>query len=221
MPDPTHRYRVAKPSAERRRRHRSAARPSGPAKPGLPGSTAVAARSLVLLVMGRASPVSLSTRLFRRWIRTPPTLLTQVWQTGRGLKPTFGIAAHADRHTMITGLLAMTLAVPVSIGIALFINFYGPSPAGRPGWAISSTYWRRFRPRVRPFGITILGPAFCTVSCAGSRNTSGGPGFLHTAPDNDPQQPCPTITVRGRNRPPVGRTDIAQPGRPAGDGRRS
>jgi phosphate transport system permease protein len=37
----------------------------------------------------------------------------------------FGIAALAF-HTAVTGLIAMILAVPVAIGIALFITFYAP-----------------------------------------------------------------------------------------------
>lgn len=42
-----------------------------------------------------------------------------------GAEPKFGIAA-LFMHTMITGLLAMIMAVPVAVGIALFINFYAP-----------------------------------------------------------------------------------------------
>lgn len=38
---------------------------------------------------------------------------------------TFGIAA-LTFHTLVTGVIAMALAVPVAIGIALFITFYAP-----------------------------------------------------------------------------------------------
>jgi phosphate transport system permease protein len=37
----------------------------------------------------------------------------------------FGIAAMLF-HTLVTGLLAMLMAVPVALGIALFINYYAP-----------------------------------------------------------------------------------------------
>jgi phosphate transport system permease protein len=37
----------------------------------------------------------------------------------------FGIAAMLY-HTLVTGLLAMIIAVPVALGIALFINYYAP-----------------------------------------------------------------------------------------------
>ncbi len=42
-----------------------------------------------------------------------------------GGKPTFGIAALLF-HTLVTGFLAMIIAVPVAIGIALFITYYAP-----------------------------------------------------------------------------------------------
>lgn len=40
-------------------------------------------------------------------------------------KPVFGIAA-LTFHTVITSILAMIVAVPIAIGIALFITFYAP-----------------------------------------------------------------------------------------------
>src|SRR5262245_19991887 len=53
---------------------------------------------------------------------------TKVWlpdATTSGGKPTFGIAALLF-HTLATGFLAMIIAVPVAIGIALFITYYAP-----------------------------------------------------------------------------------------------
>src|SRR5262249_19486786 len=52
---------------------------------------------------------------------------TQVWlpQPEEGAKPVFGIAALLF-HTLVTSVLAMLLAVPVALGIALFITFYAP-----------------------------------------------------------------------------------------------
>lgn len=43
----------------------------------------------------------------------------------------FGIAALLF-HTVVTGVLAMVLAVPVALGIALFINFYAPRRLAAP-----------------------------------------------------------------------------------------
>lgn len=46
-------------------------------------------------------------------------------------QPAFGIAALLF-HTLVTGVLAMVIAVPVAIGIALFISFYSPRRAAQP-----------------------------------------------------------------------------------------
>jgi phosphate transport system permease protein len=47
-----------------------------------------------------------------------------------GGKSVFGIAA-LTFHTLVTGLIAMIIAVPVAIGIALFITFYAPRRLSR------------------------------------------------------------------------------------------
>jgi phosphate transport system permease protein len=44
--------------------------------------------------------------------------------------PQFGIAALLF-HTLVTGILAMLIAVPVAIGVALFITFYAPRRASQ------------------------------------------------------------------------------------------
>lgn len=45
--------------------------------------------------------------------------------------PTFGIAALLF-HTLATAILAMLLAVPVAVGVALFLNFYAPRRLAAP-----------------------------------------------------------------------------------------
>lgn len=53
---------------------------------------------------------------------------TEVWlpdPTSTAAKPVFGIAALLF-HTVVIGLLAMLIAVPVAVGIALFITHYAP-----------------------------------------------------------------------------------------------
>lgn len=57
-------------------------------------------------------------------------LTTSVWlpdPSNPGEQPRFGIAALLF-HTLTTGVLAMLIAVPVAIGIALFITYYAPRP---------------------------------------------------------------------------------------------
>jgi phosphate transport system permease protein len=46
-------------------------------------------------------------------------------------QPQFGIAALLF-HTLVTGLLAMLIAVPVALGIALFITYYAPRRLAQP-----------------------------------------------------------------------------------------
>jgi phosphate transport system permease protein len=55
-------------------------------------------------------------------------LTTRVWlpeAATSGDQPTFGIAALLF-HTLVTGFLGMVIAVPVAIGVALFITYYAP-----------------------------------------------------------------------------------------------
>lgn len=49
---------------------------------------------------------------------------TKVWLPEEA-KPVFGIAALLF-HTVVTSLLAMVIAVPVAVGVALFTNYYAP-----------------------------------------------------------------------------------------------
>lgn len=51
-------------------------------------------------------------------------LTFEAWQPDAET-PMFGIAALAF-HTLVTALIAMALAVPVAVGIALFISYYAP-----------------------------------------------------------------------------------------------
>ena len=58
--------------------------------------------------------------------------------------PVFGIAVLVV-GTLLTSLVAMVLAVPVALGVAVFVTQL--APAGSPGcWAVWSTCSRRSRP---------------------------------------------------------------------------
>lgn len=50
---------------------------------------------------------------------------------GGDSQPMFGIAALAF-HTVVTAIIAMLLAVPIAVGIALFITFYAPRRLASP-----------------------------------------------------------------------------------------
>src|SRR4051794_32711020 len=76
-------------------------------------STALVAGSMVLLVMAGIAGFLVYKAIPALQKDKTNFLTTQVWQPD-ALKPTFGIAALL-MHTAITGLLAMALAVPVSI----------------------------------------------------------------------------------------------------------
>jgi phosphate transport system permease protein len=61
-------------------------------------------------------------------------LTTRTWlpeASTSGGKPTFGIAALLF-HTLVTGVVAMVIAVPVAIGIALFVTYYAPRRVAAP-----------------------------------------------------------------------------------------
>jgi len=145
--------------------------------------TAIAAGSLVLLVMAGIAGFLIYKAIPALDKDTTNFFTTQVWQPD-AVKPTFGIAALL-MHTMITGLLAMTLAVPISIGIALFINFYAHRRlASGLGYivdllaAVPSIVYGLF-------GITILAPHLHGLVDWLSKYF-GWTGFLHYRPDNIP-----------------------------------
>jgi phosphate transport system permease protein len=146
-------------------------------------TTAIAAGSVVLLVMAGIAGFLIYKAIPALQKDTTNFLTTQVWQPD-AVKPTFGIAALL-MHTMITGLLAMVLAVPVSIGIALFINFYAHRRiAAGFGYivdllaAVPSIVYGLF-------GITILAPHLHGLVRWLSKYF-GWTGFLHYRPDNIP-----------------------------------
>ncbi|HSV65374.1 MAG TPA: phosphate ABC transporter permease subunit PstC [Mycobacteriales bacterium] len=59
---------------------------------------------------------------------------TTIWlpeSATSGGRPTFGVAALLF-HTLVTGIIAMLIAVPVAIGIGLFITYYAPRRAASP-----------------------------------------------------------------------------------------
>jgi phosphate transport system permease protein len=146
-------------------------------------TTALVAGSMVLLVMAGIAGFLIYKAVPALQQDTTNFLTTQVWIPDAA-KPTFGIAALL-MHTAITGLLAMTLAVPISIGIALFINYYAHRRlAAGLGYiidllaAVPSIVYGLF-------GITILAPHLHGLVRWLSKYF-GWTGFLHYRPDNIP-----------------------------------
>lgn len=146
-------------------------------------TTAIVAGSMVLVVMAGIAGFLIYRAIPAIQKDTTSFLTTQVWQPD-AVKPTFGIAALL-MHTAITGLLAMTLAVPVSIGVALFINFYAHRRlAAGLGYivdllaAVPSIVYGLF-------GITVLAPHLHGLVRWLSKYF-GWTGFLHYRPDNIP-----------------------------------
>ncbi|HEX3811315.1 MAG TPA: phosphate ABC transporter permease subunit PstC [Mycobacteriales bacterium] len=146
-------------------------------------TTALVAGSLVLLVMAGIAGFLVYKAIPALQKDKTNFFTTQVWQPD-ALKPTFGIAALL-MHTIITGLLAMVIAVPVAIGIALFINFYAHRRlAGALGYivdllaAVPSIVYGLF-------GITLLAPHLHGLVRWLSKYF-GWTGFLHYRPDNIP-----------------------------------
>jgi phosphate transport system permease protein len=89
-----------------------------------------AAGATVLLVM-TAIAVCLVYRAVPALAADTANFLTfQKWIPDQA-DPQFGIAALLF-HTLVTGVLAMVLAVPVAVGIALFITYYAPRRLAQP-----------------------------------------------------------------------------------------
>ena len=146
-------------------------------------TVALSAGSLVLLVMAGIAAFLIYKAAPAFGKDTTNFLTTQGWFPDQ-LKPSFGIAALL-MHTMITGLLAMVMAVPVSIGIALFINFYAPRRiAAGLGYivdllaAVPSIVYGLF-------GITLLAPHLDGL-VRWLDKYFGWTGFLNYRPDNIP-----------------------------------
>ncbi|MHA6761019.1 phosphate ABC transporter permease subunit PstC [Streptacidiphilus sp. PAMC 29251] len=81
---------------------------------------------ILLLVIMAAIAVFLTIRaVVAIHADTGNFLTTFDWNTQLGTPPSFGIALLAF-GTVVSALIAMVLAVPVSIGVALFISHYAP-----------------------------------------------------------------------------------------------
>jgi phosphate transport system permease protein len=97
-------------------------------------SVSIAAGGLVLATMAGIAIFLIIRAVPALRVDSTNFFTTRVWlpesATSGGL-PTFGIAALLF-HTLVTGAIAMIIAVPVAIGIALFTIYYAPRRLSAP-----------------------------------------------------------------------------------------
>ncbi|MGI5376470.1 phosphate ABC transporter permease subunit PstC [Streptomyces sp. CA-251387] len=86
---------------------------------------------IFLLVVMAAIAVFLSLRAFNAISKDEANFFTTFEWNPTGDPPVFGIAVLAF-GTVVSSIIALAIAVPVSIGIALFITHYAPRKLGGP-----------------------------------------------------------------------------------------
>ncbi|GAA5008552.1 phosphate ABC transporter permease subunit PstC [Streptomyces siamensis] len=115
-----------RPTAVHKRTARGAARPGDRVFLGLSRGSGI-----LLLVIMAAIAVFLTYRAALAISKDDANFLTAFeWNTNLE-PPTFGIAVLAF-GTVVSAIIAMALAVPVAVGIALFITHYAPRKLGGP-----------------------------------------------------------------------------------------
>jgi phosphate transport system permease protein len=94
----------------------------------------IAAGAVVLAIMASIAIFLIAKAIPALRVDSTNFFTTKVWlpeSATSGGEPTFGIAALLA-HTLVTGIIAMVIAVPVAIGIALFITHYAPRRISAP-----------------------------------------------------------------------------------------
>jgi phosphate transport system permease protein len=110
--------------AKRQRAARGATRPGDRIFLGLSRGSGI-----LLLVIMAAIAVFLTYRASMVLSKNEGNFLTTFEWNATGTPPVFGIAVLAF-GTVVTSIIAMLIAVPVSVGIALFITHYAPKKLG-------------------------------------------------------------------------------------------
>ncbi|MGN9763137.1 phosphate ABC transporter permease subunit PstC [Streptomyces sp. SD31] len=114
------------PTTEQKRAARGATRPGDRIFLALSRGSGI-----FLLVVMAAIAVFLSLRAFNAISKDEANFFTTFEWNPTGDPPVFGIAVLAF-GTVVSSVIALAIAVPVSIGIALFITHYAPRKLGGP-----------------------------------------------------------------------------------------
>ncbi|WP_128432342.1 phosphate ABC transporter permease subunit PstC [Streptomyces cyaneus] len=114
------------PTTEQKRAARGATRPGDRIFLALSRGSGI-----FLLVVMAAIAVFLSLRAFNAISEDEANFFTTFEWNPTGEPPVFGIAVLAF-GTVVSSIIALAIAVPVSIGIALFITHYAPRKLGGP-----------------------------------------------------------------------------------------